>query len=354
MDGLYLVLRDACGLAAQIVFKIKPDKTYDLPGRIRPIVRENFLGTKEAWIQLMRRNHMMKRIISFAAVAAMLLCCDMVVAQNCGCGSRIFGGGHLSNLRGDNCGRGITNYDAEAMWANYCNEDCGFGGGCGAATGCGGGGGCRIGGKLKGLFAGRGAGAGGAGMACGGCNQGCFGYPSGGCGCGGGGMMAGGRFAGKLGGGCGCKLGGKLKGMFASTPMGTPCGTASSCGGGCGCKLGGKLKGLFSGLGSKSCGGCRLFSRSRNECGCSGAYFNEAVGYEYGNAGLQSCVAGCSAGCSAGVSAPMNSMTTAPMAAPAAPATGSVLAPESSNNDPVNVIQGEALNATQDKPLENN
>lgn len=279
---------------------------------------------------------MIQKALKLAAVAALLLCSDMAVAQHCGC----LGGGRLSgklmNLRGDNCGRGISQYEAEAAWANYCNEDCSYAGGCntGCDDGCGSG--CRLGGKLKGMFAGRGNAGG-----CSTCDMGCFGYPAacdGGCG---GGMLAGGHFAGRTR-GCGCKLGGKLKGMFATSPMADPCGMTA----GCGCKIGGKLKGLFSGSGSCFFGGCGLFSRSRSACGHSGAYFGEAVGYEYGNAGMQSCVSGCTSCVNQAL--PMTSgCCGSTVASPAAPSVGTMPAAPAAA-DPVNTIPGEgqAMEAT--------
>ncbi|MEL7499091.1 MAG: hypothetical protein AAFN77_15905 [Planctomycetota bacterium] len=242
---------------------------------------------------------MLYQTLKVTVVAVALACCSSTMAQDCGCnttyaggmyaGGGLFSGSGCGGAAQDNCGRGISHVQAAGLWSNYCNEQCGYAGGNGGCGSSGCGGGCRLGGKLKGLFAGGGAGAGSCGC---GFNQGCFGYPSGGCGCGGA-VMAGGGFAGKMRGGC--KLGGKLKGMFAGGGCGSSACGSDPCGGGlgfgnrgCGCKLGGKLKGLFSGGG--------LFGSSRNACGVSGAYFGEAVGYEYGTAGMQSCVAGCSNG----------------------------------------------------------
>ncbi len=75
------------------------------------------------------------------------------------------------------------------------------------------------------------------------------------------------------------------------------------CGGECG---GGFLSRLFHHHGD--CGGrfagrsAGRFSKSAANCGCNGAYFGEAVGYEYGNAGMQSYVAG-SGACDGAVTA---------------------------------------------------
>ncbi|MFK7766434.1 MAG: hypothetical protein AB8B55_04385 [Mariniblastus sp.] len=261
--------------------------------------------------------------LKVAFVVAAVSICGTVSAQDCGgcsSGSVMYGGAinYASAGQtgfGDNsCGRAITQNQAASLWAGYCNESCDTGGGrlrgcglgkriggCGVATapcnmvsdgcgfvdsgagGCGLGGGCKLGGKLRGLFSGIG---GGMGAGCG-CDMGCFGYPTGG-GCGsaggfGGGLFSGlgGKLRGKFAGGCGCgggcslfsgNQGGKLRGLFNG-----------GCGGGC---FGGKLRGLFGGCGSK-------FQASAGHCGSTGAYFSEAVGYEYGTSGMQSCVSGC-------------------------------------------------------------
>lgn len=250
---------------------------------------------------------MIFQTLKVAIIAAALSCCSTVMAQDCGCGNTGYIQAGNSNATQNNCGREISQRDAEGLWSNYCTENCGFdGGGCGC-------GGCKLGGRLRGMFAGGRSGGCGCDTGCNsGCNNGCFGYPTGGCGCGSGGMVAGGRH--------GCKLGGKLKGMFAgrgcgsADPCADPCAVemTTSCGGGCGgnvcggrrCKLGGKLKGMFSG---------GMFGGSRRACGTSGAYFGEAVGYEYGTAGIHSAVAGCATnacGCNS------SQMMAAPMAQP--------------------------------------
>lgn len=259
------------------------------------------------------------------AVAVAVMSCGMVTAQDCGCGQSqmIYAGGYHGQ---DNCGRAITQQEAEGLWSNYCHESCGFDGGC--DSGCG----CKLGGRFRGLFAGGkscGGGCGGGLIAGGrtgtcGCDNGCFGYPAGGCGTAGGGLLAG-R-------GCGgCKLGGKLKGLFAgggcgsSAGCGTPCGTpfsghgllgggCNSCGrqsSSCGCKLGGKLKGLFSGgLFGGGCGGCGVKNR----------FFATPMGYDYGTPAISSCVSGCATSACGGCG---NGFTSAPMPAPAmAPEVG--------------------------------
>ncbi len=251
---------------------------------------------------------MMFQTLKVAIVAAALAVCGTSIAQDCGsCGGAVSYGGSASygtDNGGANCGRGITQGQAAALWAGYCTENCGYTGGndCGCESscdsGCGGGHGCSLGsrlgsrgGKLRGMFSGSG------GSSCGGCDLGCFGYPSdcGGCGNDGGGFLSGGLMKGgcfsglrgKLGnrGGCGCgsSFGGKLGNH--------------GCGGGC--NVGGKLKGMFAGRSGCGCGsnfGSRikgLFHRSKNDCGCAGAYFGESVGHEYGTTGMQSCVSGC-------------------------------------------------------------
>lgn len=54
--------------------------------------------------------------------------------------------------------------------------------------------------------------------------------------------------------------------------------------------MGGKIRGMFSSMGSQMHG---MFQGSKSKCGCNGAYFDECVGYDYGNSGMQSCVSGC-------------------------------------------------------------
>jgi hypothetical protein len=50
---------------------------------------------------------------------------------------------------------------------------------------------------------------------------------------------------------------------------------------------------------------CSYLTSGCDSCGSCGSYFNEAVGYEYGNGGMQSCVSGsltgaCGGGCGCG------------------------------------------------------
>ena len=239
----------------------------------------------------------------------------------------------------ENCGRKITQQYAESLWAGYCTEGCAYQGG-GNAGGCG-------------LF-GKCGGCGLSGGGCG-CNNGSFGYPTGGCGLGGG---CGGRCGGKLG---GCKLGSrhgggggcKLKGLHSGGYGGggcSDCGGGVDCGGGgfggklgggCGCKLKGlhggggfggggfgKLKGLHGGGCCKLFGGCKKFGQSAQQCGTSGAYFEEAVGYEYGTSGMQSCVSCNSCGSFDSSAAPYAQPMTAPYAQPmAAPYAQPMAAP---------------------------
>ena len=198
----------------------------------------------------------------------------------------------------ENCGRKITQQYAESLWAGYCTEGCAYQGG-GNAGGCG----------LFGKCGGGGLSGGG-----GGCNNGCFGYPTGG----GGGKLGGCTLGSRHGGG-GCKL----KGLHSG-------------GGGCGCKLKGlhsgggfgKLKGLHGGGCCKLFGGCKKFGQSAQQCGTSGAYFEEAVGYEYGTSGMQSCVSCNSCGSFDSSAAPYAQPMTAPYAQPmAAPYAQPMAAP---------------------------
>jgi len=256
---------------------------------------------------------MKSNLLSLIFLVATCFVSSEAAAQNCGSTSI------------NDCGREITQMESAGLWADYCTETCsvrqkrsaqgrscqrgGCGSGCksaGAAnvdsscgcetsdSSCGcessdscggsGSGGCRLGNRGGGHFKGRhggrtggllsgGSGCGGSG--CGGsgcgCNLGCFGWPAA-CGsCCGGAVI---NVTQHCGGGCGGFGGCKLKSLF------------SRFGGhrdGCGC-------GLFSG--HRAGGG--LFSKSAACCGVKGSYFTEAVGYEYGTAGMQSCVAGCS------------------------------------------------------------
>ncbi len=209
-------------------------------------------------------------------------CCAQAAA-GCGCLS-----GLKARLaaRKNACDTGCETVCEEPVAVDCCGE---------AAAGCG----CLSG--LKARLAARKNSCGG-GAACG-CDMGCFGYPSG-CGCETG-------CSGKLRGlfhrdhGCGCEVdpcdsgcgcGGKLRGLF-HRHNGCGCGCeVDPCDSGCGC--GGKLRGLFS---------CGLFKRNRACCGDPCGYFNEAVGPEYGTAGMQSCVAGCGA---VAPSAPMPAAST--------------------------------------------
>ena len=175
----------------------------------------------------------------------------------------------------ENCGRNITQQQAEGLWGDYCHENCAY-----TSSGSGGGG-CR----LKG--GGCGHSGGGYSSGFGGYSSGFGGYGGGGCGggcddCGGGGHA--------VGGGCGCKLKGLL-------------------GGG-----GGKLKGGHGGGWCKLFGGCKKFGHSAQQCGTSGAYFEEAVGYEYGTGGIESCVSCNSCGSFDSLAAPYAQSMAAPYA----------------------------------------
>lgn len=248
---------------------------------------------------------MMIRLFQALAITGMMMIGSSAYAQ-CGCsgGGIVSGGSYGGGCGGGtNCGRDISQSEAMGLWSGYCNESCydysshrlfgnrgnrGCGGGasfasadCGCDSGCGGGyvdsgagcgGGCKLRGRLGnggGLLHGRG---GFGGSSCG-CDLGCFGYPSGGCGCGGGG-------------GFGSRHGG---GLFSHHRN-------RGCDDGCG---GGFLSRLFAHHGNRGGRIGRMgrsndvFVASANDCGCSGNYFSEAVGYEYGTAGIQSYASGC-------------------------------------------------------------
>ena len=232
-----------------------------------------------------------------------------------------------------NCGRAITPYQAEGLWADYCTENCAY---------TGGNSGPRLGKCSKcGLSKGN--------CSCNsGCNSGRFGYPAGGGGCGGGGCggkLGGCKLGSRHGGGC-CKLKGLHGGGGCSDCGGGPAGYVggygggcSDCGGGsagyagglhgggeCGC---GKLKGGHGGGGCcKLFGGCKKFGQSAQQCGTSGAYFEEAVGYEYGTSGMQSCVSCNSCGSFDSSAAPYAQPMAAPYAQPmAAPYAQPMAAP---------------------------
>ncbi|MEZ6096612.1 MAG: hypothetical protein R3C03_20685 [Pirellulaceae bacterium] len=144
---------------------------------------------------------MLKRIscAAICLVAIGVLSSPGVVNAQC-CLGKLGQGAHQARANlfgGSNCGRGISYGDAAALWSEYCYEDCSLSGGCGGGcnSGCGGAvdqcGGCGgdVAGydgcasgflghsrghcKLGGLFKGRLGGVGG-----GGCNLGCFGWPS--------------------------------------------------------------------------------------------------------------------------------------------------------------------------------
>jgi hypothetical protein len=230
---------------------------------------------------------MISQTLRVAIVAAVIAIATPVVAQDCGCGvsSQYQYGGYGS--AGNNCGREITQQQALGLWDNYCSESCGYDGGssCGRS-------GCLSGCKLRGKLRSRSGKLGGCGCG-GGINRG-FNYPVNMGGVGNCGAYT------DISSGCGCRAGGKLRGLLANKSCGGQCGNAgggllrgersgcgkrNACGGGCG----GKLKALLA-----KCklfqGGCGSFGQSRQACGCNGSYFNEAVGYEYGTAGIQSCV----------------------------------------------------------------
>jgi len=253
-----------------------------------------------------------KLIAAMVAVIA-VVGFSSVQAQDCGCGggygaysgvveSGIGGYGSYGcvGYASPTCNRGISSSAASSLWAGYCTEDCSYNGPQrnGLFRRCklrhGGGGGCGLGG----------------GGGCGGCGGGCFSYPSGGCGCGssysaapsydlgsscGGGCdtsyvsaVRGGHFGG---GGCGLKQ--KLAAKGGCGRRGG-CLTGG-CGGGGGCLA--KLKARHQPAASCGCAApvsecSTCLSGACDSCGDCGGYFSEAIGYEYGNGGMQSYVGG--------------------------------------------------------------
>ena len=249
-------------------------------------------------------------------------------AQGCGCGGHTgavpgnFGsyGGFDGIGMTESCGRGISSSQASSLWSGYCTESCaytgprreGLFGCCKSRHGGGCGGGCL----------------GGSGSCFGGCgfNQGCFGYPSCGCGCGssigsygkscGGGCGGCGKRhggcgkrhggCGKLHGGCGLKAklaglrpeyGPNIGGGFGAGH--SSCGRGGCLSGGCGVKgcffnkmLARHTANSYIGFASvDASSSCSYLTSGCDTCG-TGGYFNEAVGYDYGNGGMQSYVSG--------------------------------------------------------------
>ena len=249
------------------------------------------------------------QILRLAIVAAAFTFAAPVLGQ----GGFINSGYGISGA--ENCGRNITQQQAEGLWGDYCHENCAY-----TSSGSGGGG-CRLKGGgcgLKGGGCGHSGGGFGGGYSSGfgGYSSGFGGYGGGGCGgggcddCGGGGYSSGfggyssvfGGYGGgghAVGGGCGCKLKGLLGG-----------GGGKLKGGGCGCKL----KGGHGGGWCKLFGGCKKFGHSAQQCGTSGAYFEEAVGYEYGTGGIESCVSCNSCGSFDSLAAPYAQSMAAPYA----------------------------------------
>ncbi len=243
---------------------------------------------------------MINKTLTVAFLAAALVVCGTVAANensgtaavtaqaNCTASNPI-------DDAGRSCGRGITQQQAASLWAGYCQEDCEYkGGGCGHCGSRTCGGGCHHGGRLRGRFSAFGS------KECG-CDNACGEAVTSGCG-----------------GGCEQQTRcGKLRGMFhGSGCQSDACGCGCDMGcfgyptaGGCGCDDGCHSRGIFSGCGSRIHG---LFHRSSARCGCNGAYFGESVGYEYGNAGMQSCVSGIAEG----VSEPQTEEQAAPVEAP--------------------------------------
>ena len=237
-----------------------------------------------------------------------------VQAQDCGCGG---GYGAYSGVVESGCGgygsygdvgysaatcyRGISSSAASSLWAGYCTDDCSYKGPQrnGLFSRCKlrhGGGGCGLGGGS-------------------GCGCGCFGYPN--CGCGGGSSYGGGcgssySVGSSCDSGCGTSyvssvrgghFGGGGCGLKAKLAAKGGCGRRGGClTGGCGGGgLLGKLKARHQPAASCGCAApapvsdcSTCLSGACDTCGdCgSGSYFSQAIGYEYGNAGMQSYVGG--------------------------------------------------------------
>lgn len=212
---------------------------------------------------------MFRPALKFFFLSAALSLSSLASAQDCACNSTGPAVNHSSQSRTwglRNCGRGISQQKAAGLWASYCNADCSITvGGCNScgAQECSGG--CRFGAKLHGRF-----------QKSSSCDQGCDN-------------------------GCGHSC--KLKQRF--TGFGDKCNSqAGNCFGwpqqsnachnagctatpDCDCKSGCKIRHLF-----KSCKFSQhgLFECSKERCGCSGAYFDECIGFEYGTADIQSCI----------------------------------------------------------------
>ena len=247
-------------------------------------------------------------IVAVVAVAGF----SSVQAQDCGCGGGI--GAYSGVIEGSyggygsfadvgygpaNCYRGISSAGASSLWAGYCTEDCSYKGPTrnGLFSRC----------KLRHGGGGCGKGGGGCGLGGGG---GCFGYPNGGCGCGTSGCGGGcGGGAVTYGGDCGTSYVSSVRGGHFG---GGGCGLKQKLAakGGCG-QRGGCLTGGCGGGG----GGCLARHKARHQpapcdcaapvsqystcmsgacdsCGDCGGYFDAAIGYDYGNAGMQSYVGG--------------------------------------------------------------
>ncbi len=292
----------------------------------------------------------MKGFLTTCIAMACLAMLSQSASAQCGKLGQAFNQHVANSFGGANCGRGITNYEAAGLWANYCNEDCTvYQGGCssgcnsGCNSGCGNnaaaygypaagndcgtsfvandcgslnqgfgdgcGGGC-LGGKLKGLFSKFGNG--------GGCGS-CFGWGDGGCGGGnmGFGFANSGCCGTEIGNGSPAFFGGGCGGGCGLLKGGMGLGLGGGCGNSCGMGGGGLLAKLFTG---KGCG-CGLFSgggfhdqRFSNFYRTYGsssntAYFSNYVGSESGFADFGTAVGGTitnACGC--------NGMTSAPMA----------------------------------------
>ena len=212
---------------------------------------------------------MFRPALKFVVLSVALALPSLLSAQDCACNSSAPAINHGSQARTwglRNCGRGVSQQKAAGLWAGYCNADCSITvGGCDScgAQDCSGG--CRLGSKMHGRFHKTSA-----------CDQGC----ESGCGhtC-----KLKQRFA-----GLGDKCNNQAGHCFGWPQQSKAC-QHTGCGedADCDCKSGCKLRHLF-----KSCKFSRqgMFDCSKERCGCSGAYFDECIGFEYGTPAIQSCV----------------------------------------------------------------
>jgi hypothetical protein len=239
------------------------------------------------------------RMVGMTLLAANGAAC----AQNCGSGCG--GQGGYGSAGSTNCGREISQADAEALWAPYCTETCfDFSRHHGHSGRCKPGGNFGYGSCGAGKFGACGAcGSAGCAGGCGGKAAGCTGK-AGGCAGGDGHRLGHSGFGSGSGSGRGQGNRFSLLSSGSGNCFGYPaggygncgsCGTSCSKGGdACGCDAGGHADGgggrLFRHLGGHGHSG--LFSKSASSCGSKGGYFEEGCSGGV-TAGLQCDGAGC-------------------------------------------------------------